>query len=91
MFIVYANYSHMDILNLDYIENIEVTFSKSDSSVIAWGPSSNFEDNEDRSQYVIANGDFEECYKISNAILSAMGNKENIIDIRSFYKCEEEE
>lgn len=84
MFIVYASYSHMDFLNLDYIENIEVSFSKKDSSVIAWGPSSNFEDNEDRPQYEIARGDSEKCYKISNAILLAMGNNEKIIDIRSF-------
>ena len=84
MFLVYASYSHMDILNLDYIENIEVSFSEKGSSVIAWGPSSNFEDNEDRSQYEIVTGNYEKCLKISNAILLAMGNKENIIDIRSF-------
>ena len=59
--VAYYSYKVCKFLNLDYIENIEVSFSKKDSSVIAWGPSSNFEDNEDRPQYEIARGDFEKC------------------------------
>ena len=95
MFVVYANYSHIDFLNFDYIESMdlstdELSPDKNRFRLLAWGPSSDFEDNSERSQYELVSGSYEECLNCSNAIIEAMKNKEKIVDIRDFYVVTEE-
>ena len=90
MFVVYANYSHIDLLNLDYIESMDLSTDKNRFRLLAWGPSSDFEDNSERSQYELVSGSYEECLNCSNAIIEAMKNKDKIVDIRDFYVVTEE-
>ena len=90
MFVVYANYSHIDLLNLDYIESMDLLTDKNRFRLLAWGPSSDFEDNSERSQYELVSGSYEECLNCSNAIIEAMKNKDKIVDIRDFYVVTEE-
>ena len=90
MFVIYAEYSNMDFLNLDYIERMELSEDQNGFRLLALGNSSYFEDNSERSQYELVSGTFEECLNCSNAIIEAMKNKEKIVDIRDFYVVTEE-
>ena len=90
MFVVYSSYSHIDFLNLDYIESMDLSNDKYGFRLLAWGPSSEFEDNDERSQYELVKGSYEECLNCSNAIIEAMKNKDEIVDIRDFYVVTEE-
>lgn len=93
MYLVYAGYSRIDFLNLDYIESIDLCADRTETKfcLIAWGPSSDFEDNSERSQYEIMCGNYDNCINTANAIIEAMKNHANVIDIRPFYECEGEE